>query len=167
MTKGEEIAVGIRSRGGATRSLNLPLAQPSWQLRQTPSRIIAEIDTLLDDYTETQIASLLNEQGFVSGVGKPFHAQMVRRLRRDYGLKKRYDRLRDAGMLNLEEMAMLLDVSTQTVKIWRRHGLLKDHAYNDKNECLYEHPGDCPPIKAQGRKLAQRTVIGRSAARAR
>jgi DNA invertase Pin-like site-specific DNA recombinase len=159
LTKGEEIAVGIRFRGGATRSLNLPLAQPSWQLRQTPSRIIAEIDTLLDDYTETQIASLLNEQGVVSGVGKPFHAQMVRRLRRDYGLKKRYDRLREAGMLNLEEMAMLLDVSTQTVKIWRRHGLLKDHAYNDKNECLYEHPGDCPPIKAQGRKLAQRRLI--------
>ena len=83
----------------------------------------------------------------------------MRRLRRDYGLKKRYDRLRDAGMLTLEEMAMLLDVGTQTVKIWRRQGLLKAHAYNDKNECLYEHPGDDPPVKAQGRKLAQRRLF--------
>jgi hypothetical protein len=159
LTRGEEITVGIRFRGGATHSLTLPLPQLAWQLRQTPSRIIAEIDTMLNDYTEAQIASLLNEQGVVSGAGKPFHAQMVRRLRRDYGLKKRYDRLRDAGMLTLEEMAMLLDVSTQTVKIWRRHGLLKDHAYNDKNECLYEPPGDDPPVKAQGRKLAQRRRI--------
>ena len=82
----------------------------------------------------------------------------MRRLRRDYGLKKRYDRLRDAGMLTLEEMAILLDVNVQTVKIWRRHGLLKADAYNDKNECLYEHPGDDPPVKAQGRKLAQRRL---------
>jgi DNA invertase Pin-like site-specific DNA recombinase len=159
LTKGEKIDVGIRFRGGTTRSLTLPLAKTSWQLRQTSSQVIAEIDNLLDDYTEAQIASILNEQGVVSGVGKPFHPQMVRRLRRDYGLKKRYDRLRDAGMLTLEEMATLLDVATQTVKIWRRHGLLKDHTYNDKNECLYEHPGDDPPVKAQGRKLAQRRLI--------
>lgn len=159
LTKGEEIAVGIRFRGGATRSLTLPLAQNSWQLRQTSSQVITEIDSLLDDYTEAQIARILNEQGVVSGVGKPFHAQMVRRLRRDYGLEKRYDRLRDAGMLTLEEMAILLNVAAQTIKIWRRHGLLKAHAYNDKNECLYEHPGDDPPMKAQGRKLAQRRLI--------
>ena len=159
LNKGEEIAVGIRFRGGATRSLCLQLEKPWWQLRQTPARIVAEIDTLLDDYTEIQIASLLNKHGAVSGGGKPFHAQMVRRLRRDYGLKNRYDRLRDAGLLTLEEMAMLLDVNVQTVKIWRRHGLLKAHAYNDKNECLYEHPGDDPPVKAQGRKLAQRRLF--------
>ena len=159
LTKGEEIAVGIRFRGGATRSLTLPLEQAAWQLRQTSPQVIAEIDSLLDDHTEAQIARILKERGHVSGEGKQFHALIVQRLRRDYGLKKRYDRLRDAGMLNLEEMAILLEVTATTVKIWRRHGLLKAHAYNDKGECLYEHPGDDPPIKAQGRKLAQRRLI--------
>lgn len=159
LTKGEGIAVGIRFRGGATRSLTLPLAQAAWQLRQTSSQVIAEIDSLLDDYTEAQIARILKERGHVSGEGKQFHALIVQRLRRDYGIKKRYDRLRDAGMLTLEEMAILLEVTAKTVKIWRRHGLLQAHAYNDKGECLYEHPGDDPPVKAQGRKLVRRRLI--------
>ena len=156
LTKGNEIAVGVRFRGGATRSLTLPLAQPAWQLRQTPAQVVAEIDTLLDRHTEGQIAAILNERGLVSGEGKPFHAIMVKRIRRSYNLKKRYDRLHDAGMLTLTEIAGLLGVSTQTVKIWRSHGLLRAHAYTDKNECLYEHPGDHPPVKAQGRKLVKR-----------
>ena len=80
----------------------------------------------------------------------------MRRLRRDYDMKNRYDRLRDVGMLTLDEMADLLGVSTSTVKTWCGHGLLRAHAYNDKNECLYEHPGDAPPVKAQGRKLSKR-----------
>lgn len=156
LIKGEEVAVGIRFRGGATRSLTLPLAQPAWQLRQTSPQVIVEIDALLDDYTEARIACLLNERGHVSGEGKPFHALIVQRLRRDYGLKTHYDRLRDAGMLSLDEMAALLKVSTGTVKRWRNHGLVQAHVYNDKRECLYEHPGDDPPVKIMGRKLVQR-----------
>ena len=156
LTKGEEVAVGIRFRGGATRSLTLPLAQPAWQLRQTSPQVIVEIDALLDDYTDAQIARLLNERGHVSGEGKPFHALIVQRLRRDYGLKTRYDRLRDTGMLSLDEVASLLKVSTGTVKRWRNHGLVQAHVYNDKRECLYEHPGDDPPVKIMGRKLVQR-----------
>ena len=156
LTKGDEIAAGVRFRGGATQSLRLPLAQPAWQLRQTSSEVVAEIDALLDDYTEGQIASILNERGHVSGEGKAFHAMMVQRLRRDYGLKKRYDRLRETGMLTLEEMADLLGISTQRVKIRRDRRLLRAHAYNDKNECLYERPGDDPPVKQQGRRLSKR-----------
>ena len=55
-----------------------------------------------------------------------------------------------------DETADLLGVSTQTVKIWRRRGLLLAHAYNDKNECLYEPPGDDPPVKKQGSRLSKR-----------
>ena len=32
------------------------------------------------------------------------------------------------------------------------------HTCNDKNHCLYEHPGDNPPRKAQGIKLSQRRL---------
>jgi predicted site-specific integrase-resolvase len=55
-------------------------------------------------------------------------------------------------MLTLQEMAHLLGVSEQTVKIWKNHGLVAAHAYNDKRECLYEHPGENPPRKMQGLK---------------
>lgn len=156
LTKTNAIAAGVRFRGGATRSLTLPLAQPAWQLRQTSSQVVAEIDALLEEHTEGQIARILNERGHLSGESKPFHAIMVHRLRRDYGLRPRYDRLRDAGMLTLCEIADQLGITTRTVKLWRDHGLLWAHAYNDKNECLYDPPGDCPPVKKQGSKLSKR-----------
>jgi hypothetical protein len=156
LTKGREVDAGVRFRGGATRRLMLPLAQRAWELRQTASDVIAEINTLLDDHTEGQIAGILNERGYTSGEGKAFHPMMVQRLRRAYGLKTRYDRLRESGMLRLDEMADLLGVSTRSVKIWRDRGLLRAHAYNDRKECLYENPGDNPPVKQQGRKLSKR-----------
>ena len=156
LTKGDEIAAGVRFRGGATKTLTLPRAQSAWQLRQTSEDVIAEIDVLLDNYTEGQIANILNEGGRLSGEGLPFHRIRVQRLRRDYELETRYERLRGVGMLTLDEIANLLGVSTQTVKIWRIRGLLRAHAYNDKNECLYEHPGDDPPVRKQGAKLEKR-----------
>jgi len=128
----------------------------SWQLRQTSPQVVAQIDTLLDHHTEGQIAHLLNEGGYVSGQGQPFDARLVQQVRRNYALKTRYDRLRDAGMLTVSEIADRLGLTTQTVNIWRRHGLLQAHPYNDKNECLYEDPGDNPPVKRQGIKLSKR-----------
>lgn len=156
LTKGDEIAVGVRFRGGVTQRLTLPLSQPAWQLRQTSAEVVAEIDALLNDHTESAIARILNERGYLSGEGKPFHGYTVQRLRCAYGLKSRYDRLRGAGMLTLEEIADQLGVATSTVKKWRDHGMLRAHACNDKTECLYEHPGDDPPVKKQGSKLSRR-----------
>ena len=71
---------------------------------------------------------------------------------------KRYDRLRKAGMLTVQEMASLLGIIPQWVKIWNRHGLIRGHACNGKNDCLYEHPGDNLPRKAQGVKLSKRRL---------
>ena len=53
-------------------------------------------------------------------------------------------------MLTLKEMAKLLGITPQWVKIWRDHGLLAAQTYNDKGECLYEHPGENAPRKMQG-----------------
>jgi hypothetical protein len=161
LTKSDSIAVGVRFRGGATHQLTLPLALNSWQLRQTSPQVVAEIDALLDDHTEGQIATLLNERGRVSGEGNRFDARLVQRLCRDYALKTPYDRLRAAGMLTLTEIADQLGLSTQTVKIWRNHGLLRAHPYNDKNECLYEDPGEDPPVKQQGVNLPKRAALSR------
>jgi hypothetical protein len=47
-------------------------------------------------------------------------------------------------------------VSSTTVKIWGRHGLLRRHVSNDKGECLYEPLGPHAPIKLQGRRLSDR-----------
>ena len=69
-------------------------------------------------------------------------------LEKAYGLRSRRDRLRAAGLLTLAEIADSLGVSTATVKIWRRCGILKAQAYSDRPEHLYEPPGpDAPALR--------------------
>jgi len=156
LTKGDVITVGVRLRCGTTQTVTLPLALPAWQLRQTSAQVVAAIDALLDDHTEAEIAGILNERGLRSGEGKPFHARSVKWIRRSHGLRSRYTRFRAAGMMTVAEVAALLGVTPVTIKIWRIHGLLRARPYNGKSECLYEHPGDDPPVKARGQKLALR-----------
>jgi hypothetical protein len=158
LLRGEHITLHIRFKGGATKSLSLPLPRNSWQQRQTSPDVVKEIDKLLDHYTYPQIAAILNERGLRSGEGKAFTSRFIARIQRSYSLMPRYDRLRKAGMLTVEEMAAVLGICRQQVTIWNRHGLIRGHAYNDKNDCLYEPPGENPPRKAQGIKLSQRAL---------
>ena len=152
----ENIVLHIRFKGGATKILTVPSPLNAWQQRATSPEVIREIDRLLDHNTDSQIASMLNERDMRSGEGKAFTSRTVARVRKQYGLTPRYDRLRKAGMLTIEEMAELLGITPSCVRTWHRYGLLRGHAYTDKNDCLYEHPGDNPPRKAQGLKLAER-----------
>ena len=59
-------------------------------------------------------------------------------------------------MLTAGEMAEILEVDRKTVLTWRRAGLLRGYAYNDKNCYLFDPPGPDAPTKLQGRKLADR-----------
>ena len=156
LVRGESITLHLRFKGGAHRTIQLPLPLRSWEQRQTSKEAVAEIDRLLDLHTYAEIAFKLNERGMSSGEGKPFTARIVARIQRSYELTPRYDRLRKAGMLTVEEMAAVLGIGQQRVKIWNRHGLIRGHAYNGKNDCLYEHPGTNPPRKAMGVKLSKR-----------
>jgi DNA invertase Pin-like site-specific DNA recombinase len=156
LNRDRQITLQIRFKGGAHKTLNLPLPLQSWQKCVTPSAVVNEIDQLLNKHTVLEIAAILNERGIVSGAGRPFHPYLVARLVRSYGLKPRYDRLREAGLLTLLEMADALHISPTHVKIWNRHGLIRGHPYSDKNECLFEPPGPNSPRKAQGTKLSLR-----------
>jgi hypothetical protein len=156
LNRAHQLTLQIRFKGGAHKTLNLPLPLQSWKKWVTPSAVIDEIDQLLNNHTVAQIAATLNERGVISGAGRLFHPHLVARLVRSYGLKPRYDRLREAGLLTLQEMADALHISPTHVKIWNRHGLIRGHPYSDKNECLFEPPGINSPRKAQGAKLSLR-----------
>ena len=130
--------------------------QSAWQLRQTRPEIVAEIDRLLNDSTEREIAVQLNQRGWFSGNGSPFNPRIVANIRRDYRLKCRFDRLRERGLLTATELAIALGICRTTIHIWRRHGLLRGHFYNDKHECLFDPPSADKPTKQQGQKLADR-----------
>lgn len=160
LLRGENITLHLRFKGGAHRTIQLALPLRSWEQRQTSKEAVTEIDHLLDLHTYPEIAFKLNEGGMSSGEGKPFTARIVARIQRSYQLTPRYDRLRKAGMLTVDEMAAVLGIGAQRVKIWNRHGLIRGHAYNGKNDCLYEHPGTNPPQKAMGVKLSKRRSAG-------
>jgi len=152
--KGKMLTVHVRFRGGATHTITLPRPVHAGKLRQTPKAVVNEIDRLLEECTDSEIAKRLNDQTLRSGEGKPFHRLMIRRIRETYGLKTRYDRLRETGMLTLQEIAEKLDVSKPTVKIWRRAGLLRAHRYSDKNEFLFEDPKERAPVKNRWKGLS-------------
>lgn len=156
LIKDSEITAHVRFRGGADRTLTLPIPKNAWQQRKTSDAVIAEIDILTNHYTDEKIVDILNKKGLRSGTGKPFTPDRVKRIRRAYGLKNRYDRLRESGMLTHREIADRLGVHRSTVQIWAKNGLLLSHAFNDCNQCLYEDPGDNPPVKSQGRRLSER-----------
>jgi DNA invertase Pin-like site-specific DNA recombinase len=147
LIKEKELTAHVRFRGGATRTLTLPRPAPAWALRQTSPEVIAEIDRLLADHTDVPIARLLTERGFRSGMGKTVTADMVARVRDAYDLKSRYDRLRERGLLTLAEVARALGITTSTAKHWRRAGVLRAQAYNDKPQYLYERPGPDAPVR--------------------
>ncbi len=138
------ISLQVRFKGGATKTLTLPLPQPSWRLRQTSRLVVSEIDRLLDDHTCGEIAAVLNERGFTSGTGRPFHADRVQYLCKAYGLKPRFQRLREAGLLTLEEIAVSLGRSPQTIKLWRNQGRLPVAAtkLDDEGQYMYEAPAE-------------------------
>ena len=156
LNRGADISAQIRFKGGASRTLNLPLPLSGWQLRLTPPAVIELIDQLLGDHTVAEIADILNHRGMTPGLGESFHPQLVARLVRPYALKTRYDRLRERGMLTQGEVASALHITPHTVKIWLRRGLLRGHAYNDKNESLFEPLDGKAPQRSQGVSLVRR-----------
>jgi hypothetical protein len=147
LLKDTEVRAQVRFNGGATHTLTVPLPRAHWMLQQTSPTVVTEINRLLEEHTDAEIAELLNARGLISGAGKSFKRVMVNRIRAYYHLKSRYQRLRAREMLTLREIAKRLDVRPDTVKIWRRAGLLIAHRYNDKGQCLFERPGADAPTK--------------------
>ena len=144
LARGQEIALGVRLRGGATRELTLEPEPRACDRYRTPAALIAEIDELLDDHTDSAVARMLNQRGRRPLKGGTFTAPRVQRVRRTYRLRSRRERLRRQGLLTLAEMAERLRVATATVKEWRHKGRLTAHVCNDRGECLYEWPDDPP-----------------------
>ena len=148
----DTITAHVRLAGGLARTLTLPVPEPAWKIRQTKAAIIAEIDRLLDHHTCAEIAGILRRRGLANGEGRPFTPTMVQRVLRTYQLRSRRQRLLDAGLIPLSQMAAILGVSTSTVKIWHHAGIVSGQRYNDKGEVLYHPPGPNPPTLHQGRR---------------
>jgi DNA invertase Pin-like site-specific DNA recombinase len=147
LLKTDVITAQVRFTGGVTHPVTVPRPVPASALRQTDQAIVAEIDRLLDEHTDGEIATILNAQGQHSFDGKPFHPQLVAGIRQRHHLPDRFTRLRGRGLLTVTELATALGVCADTIERWRNRGLLQAERYNDKGQCLYHRPDGPAPIK--------------------
>jgi len=146
LTKNDQIIANVRFKGGGQKSLVIPLPPKGWQHALTDPKVVELVGELLSHHNYTEIANLLNKRGYKSGSGHKFNRKLVGGIRRNYNLKTRYARLRNTGKLTAEEVANLLGVTIQTVRKWGKTGIIRTYPYNDRNGCLYEHPGVNSPL---------------------
>ncbi len=151
LRKDQDIRVQVRFKGGATHELRLPLPKSAWELRLTNPAIMAEINRLVPDHAESEIAGILNAQGWRSGCGKPFTLRLVNQLRRKYGIKGRRERLREQGWLTVHEVAHALGCNWGKINYWRGIGLITGIRFNDRSDYLYQRPSDTVIEKIRSR----------------
>ncbi len=150
LSKGDEITVQVRFRGGKSCSLTLPRPLPMSRIRKTLPAVVEALDQLLDTCNDRQAASQLNERGHRNWKGEPFSEKKVALVRRTYGLKSRLERLRARGFLTGTQLAERLGVSTTTIHIWGRAGLLQRELYGNTTRCLYAPLDATLPVKGRG-----------------
>ena len=136
----EDITVQVRFKGGATHQMQVPLPQSVTVTRKSKLELIAEIDRLLNEHSEGEVAQLLNERGWRSSTGQPFSLTLIQGLRRTYRLKSRFARLQEQGLLTARQIEDMLGPGTNRAKYWRKAGLLKVVRLNQHYKHLYHRP---------------------------
>ena len=159
--RGEDITLHVRFKGGATKTLKLPLPLKGWQYNMTDPKIVEIVDELLTDHTYAEIATILDKRGYKSGQGHQIDRNIVKGITHKYKLKTRFARLRATGKLTVDEVASLLRVTVATVRRWGKEDIIKTYPYNDRNGCLYEHPGiNSPLMKKERKRLKTNNLFG-------
>ena len=75
------LSLGVRLRGGATRQLTWVPDPPTCEVYKTSDEVVAEVDRLLNDHTDGEVATILNEHGHRSGYGHAFTPKLVKVVR--------------------------------------------------------------------------------------
>ncbi|WP_276943980.1 recombinase family protein, partial [Ferrimicrobium acidiphilum] len=143
LLKEDEVTLHVRFRGGRTQSLTIARPKSAAELAKLDPTIVSEVDRLMEDNTDAEIASALNARGYQPPLGAQFTVSIIAKIRTAYGLESRFNRLRNKGMLTLDEMAQALGVHPSTVNKHARRGWLVSVAYNGKQR-LY---APLPPVE--------------------
>ena len=146
LIKQRQITAAVRFRGDATTTLTLPRPLTAQQLRATHGEVRQQIDALLDDYTDAQVARVLGERGLHTGAGDAFDGDSVKWVRFAHRLKSLKQRLLESGWLTGRQMSSTLRVTRSTLGRWRQAERIKARVCNDNGEWLYWPPsqGEIP-----------------------
>jgi DNA invertase Pin-like site-specific DNA recombinase len=140
LMKQREITADVRFRGGATTTLTLPRPLSAPQMRATHPEVRQHIDQLLDQYTDAQVARILNQRGMLTGAGDAFDTQSVKWLRFSHKIKSLKQRLLDAGWLTANQLSAQLGLSRTRIGRLRVQGKLEARICNDLGQWLYRPP---------------------------
>jgi DNA invertase Pin-like site-specific DNA recombinase len=159
--------IHVRFTGGKTETLTVQNPKSSAQQVKTPPQVIALVDRLLDAHTYPEIAERLNGHGFRPGgvirLGRAearFTALRVSYIVNTYGLRSRFDRLRDRGLFTKKEAATRLKIHEHTLVSWAQHGIVNRVPY-EAQAFLYEIPSSKLPAKHCSRwdRLIDRSAV--------
>jgi DNA invertase Pin-like site-specific DNA recombinase len=166
--------IHVRFKGEKTETLTVQNPKSSAQQVKTPPHVVALVDRLLDEHTYPEIADRLNARGFQPGglvrLGRAeprYTGLRVSYVANAYGLRSRFDRLRDRGLLTKPEAAARLKICVGTLVRWAQYGIITRHAY-DAHAYLYEIPSSKLPAKQCSRwnRLVDRAAVVKKAHRA-
>ena len=159
LVKADTITAHVRLSGGTTRTLSLKRPLPIAQIRKFKPELIAEVDHLLDQYCDRELADILNGRGCQTWESKPFNLKKIAFIRTAYKLPSRYQRLRRRGMLTTREVAAKLGVAQTTVHEWGHQGLIKKYYADSLKRGLWEIPSGIKIIKGHGGRDAHHAAI--------
>ncbi len=157
LLKADRVDIHVRWRGGRTGSLQIDKPKPIALIRKTSPEVIRVIEECLETGTDRQVCTRLNELGLTNWRGQPFTTKRITTVRYAYGIKTRFQRLRERGLMTVEEIASQLDVSPTTIHTWGRTGRLRRHPYDNGVRFLYEPLGDIVAVvKGNGGRYGSR-----------
>jgi len=145
LIKQREITAQVRFRGGATTTLTLPRPLTAQQMRATHAEVRQEIDALLDQYTDAQVAHILNERKLRTGAGDVFDSSAVQWVRFSARFRSLKERLLEAGMLTGKQISAKFGVGRTTLSRWRAQGRIQARICTDLGEWLYWPPQQLSP----------------------
>jgi hypothetical protein len=124
------IAVAIRWQTAACTLLKVPRPARSGDCRRTPPAVVARLRTLAPHHTDSQIATMLHQEGASPGLGGIFTASKVAWIRSVYAVSAGCpevpgaypDGQRGDGRYAAQAAAQLLNVDVSTIADWCRTG---------------------------------------------
>ena len=119
------ITIQTRFKGGAAKTVSLPVPVPATEMYRTSREVIERVDALLETHHDSGVAQILNAEGFLTTRGTPFAPSSIGHIRRIYGLKSFYDRLHDRGQFTANEVAKRLGISHNTVYLWVKNDIIE------------------------------------------
>src|SRR5215469_13241721 len=157
LIKADQITAHVRLRGGAVRTLTVDRPLLMSRIRKTKPEVVAEIDALLNEHCDREVAEILNQRGHRTWQNQPFTLKKIVQIRMVYHLRSRFGRLNDQGLLTAKEMSSALRVSENTVHEWARSGLLRGVIC--PGHSLYEPLQGVTIVKGRGGRRATRPTL--------